>query len=111
MRAQWCLTVTPWTAARQAPLSLGFSRQEHWIGLPFPPPGALPDPGTEPASHASLACPALQVGSLPRNHLGNRAFKQFLNMQALLSKSFMLKEECKSHWFHLVCLRKTALDI
>ena len=65
-------------------------------------------PGTEPAS---LASPALQAGSLPRNHLGNRAFKQFLNMQALLSKSFMLKEECKSHWFHLVCLRKMALDI
>ena len=36
--------------ARQAPLSVGFSRQEHWSGLPFPPPGDLPDPGIEPRS-------------------------------------------------------------
>ena len=41
---------TPGTAARQAPLSTGFPRQEHWSGLPFPPPGDVPDPGIEPAS-------------------------------------------------------------
>ena len=40
--------VTPWTVARQAPLSMGFSRQENWSGLPFPPPRDLPDPGMEP---------------------------------------------------------------
>ena len=39
------LSVTPWTVARQAPLSMGFPRQEDWSGLPFPPPGHLPDPG------------------------------------------------------------------
>ena len=39
--------VTPWTVAHQAPLSMGFSRQEYWSGLPFPPPGDLPNPGTE----------------------------------------------------------------
>ena len=39
---------TPWTVAHQAPLSMGFSRQEHWSGLPFPSPGDLPDPGIEP---------------------------------------------------------------
>ena len=50
------LFVTPWTVAHQAPLSKGFSRQEHWSGLPFPPPGDLPDPGAEPAS---LTSPAL----------------------------------------------------
>ena len=44
--------VTPWTVAHQAPLSLGFSRQEHWSGLPFSPPGHLPDPGIEPSSPA-----------------------------------------------------------
>ena len=49
----------PWTAARQAPLSMGFPRQEYWSGLPLPSPGHLPDPGIEPGS------PALQVGSLP----------------------------------------------
>ena len=41
------LFATPWTVAHQAPLSLGFSRQEYWSGLPFPPPGDLPDPGIE----------------------------------------------------------------
>ena len=44
------LSVTPWTAARQAPLSMGFLGQEYWRGLPFPPPGDLPDLGNEPSS-------------------------------------------------------------
>ena len=47
------LFVTLWTVARQAPGSMGFSRQEYWSGLPFPPPGDLPDPGIEPVSLAS----------------------------------------------------------
>ena len=42
--------MTPWTVARQAPLSMGFSRQEHWSGYPFPSPGDLPDPVLEPSS-------------------------------------------------------------
>ena len=41
------LFVIPWTVAHQAPLSMGFSRQEYWSGLPCPPPGDLPDPGIE----------------------------------------------------------------
>ena len=49
------LLATPWTIARQAPLSMGFSRQEYWSGLPFPPQGNLPYPGMEPMSLASLA--------------------------------------------------------
>ena len=44
--------VTPWTVARQAPLSMGFSRQEYWSGLPFPFPRDLSHPGIEPASLA-----------------------------------------------------------
>ena len=44
-----------WTVARQAPLSMGFSRQEYWSRLPCPPPGDLPHPGTEPMSPSSLA--------------------------------------------------------
>ena len=48
----------PWTVAHQAPLSMGFPRREYWSGLPFPPPGDLPDLGIEPRSPAS---PALQV--------------------------------------------------
>ena len=51
------LFVTPWTVAHQAPLSVGFSSQEYWSGLPFPPPGDLPDPWIEPMS------PVLQVDS------------------------------------------------
>ena len=51
--------MTPWIVAFQAPLCVGFSRQEYWSGLPFPPPGDLPDPGTEPTSPAS---PALAGG-------------------------------------------------
>ena len=45
-------SATPWTVAPQAPLSMGFYRQEYWSGLPFPPPGDLPDPGIESASPA-----------------------------------------------------------
>ena len=47
--------VTPWTVSHQAPLSMGFPRQEYRSGLPFPSPGDLPDPGTKPASSASQA--------------------------------------------------------
>ena len=50
------LFATPWAVASQAPLSMGFSRQEYWGGLSFPPTGDIPDPGIEPAS---LASPAL----------------------------------------------------
>ena len=57
--AKSCPTLAiPWTVACQAPLSMGFSRQEYWNGLPFPFPGDLPDPGIEPGS------PALQADSL-----------------------------------------------
>ena len=56
------LSVTPWTAARQAPLSVGFSRQEYRSGLPLPPPGDLCNPGIKPM------CPALQACSLALSH-------------------------------------------
>ena len=46
------LFATPWTVAYQVLLSVGFSRQEYWSGLPFPSPGDLPNPGTEPGSPA-----------------------------------------------------------
>ena len=46
------LFVTLWTVVRQAPLFTGFPRQEYWSGLPFPPPGDLPDPGIKPVSLA-----------------------------------------------------------
>ena len=45
--------VTPWTVTHPNLLSMGFSRQEYWSGLPFPPPGDLPDPGIQPAAPTS----------------------------------------------------------
>ena len=59
------LFATPWGVARQAPLSMGFFRQEYWSGLSCPPPGELPDPGIEPRS------PALQADSLPSEPPGS----------------------------------------
>ena len=56
------LSVTPWTIAHQASLSMGFPMQEYWSGLPFPTTGDLPDPGIEPTSSASA------VGSSPLSH-------------------------------------------
>ena len=65
---QSCLTLcNPWTVAHQAPVSMEFSRQEYWSGLPFASPGDLPNPGIEPRS------PALQAGSSPFELLGRPA--------------------------------------
>ena len=58
------LFATPWPVTYQATLTMGFSRQECWSGLPFPSPGHLPDPGIEPRS------PALQAGALPSEPSG-----------------------------------------
>ena len=64
-------SATAWTVARQAPLSMGFSRQEYWSGLLLPPPGDLPDPGVESVSPTAPASasrffttePAVRAGS------------------------------------------------
>ena len=61
------LCETPWTEALQAPLSMGFSKQEYWSGLPCPPPGDLPKPRMESAFPVS---PALQEDSFPLRHQG-----------------------------------------
>ena len=65
-------SAAPWTTARHAPPSMGFTRQEYWSGLPLPPPGDLPHPGIEPVS--SLASPALAGG-----------FQAFANYVGLIS--------------------------
>ena len=66
--------------AHQAPLSMGFSRQEHWSGLPCSPPGDLPNPRIEPASPMA---PELQVDSLPTETPGKpfRGVKYFNSQQ------------------------------
>ena len=57
------LFVTPWTVARQAPLSMRFSRQGYWRGLPSPPPGGLPDSAVEPTTHVSYISSIGRLGS------------------------------------------------
>ena len=71
--------MTLWTVAHQAPLSMGFSRQEYWSGVPFSPPGDLSDPGIE------LRSPTLQADSLPSEPSGN----------PLLPTTSVLREECE----------------
>ena len=77
------LCVTPWTVAHQAPLSMGFSRQEYWSGLPWPPPGDLPNPGMEPGS------PAWQMDSLPSEPPGKPMMCKALIKLGLIKECFM----------------------
>ena len=72
----WLTLVTPWTVARQAPLSMGFSRQEYWRGLLFPSPGDLLNPGIDPRS------PALQVDDLLTEPAGS-IFKLYFRYTAI----------------------------
>ena len=82
--------MTPWTVACQSPLSMEFSRQEYWSGLPFPSSGDLPDPGLEPGS------PTVQADSLqsdPPLYSNNKiknfnTFKSFQKAQSDLNRSF-----------------------
>ena len=67
---------TPWTVAHQAPLSMGFPRQEYWSGLPFPSPGTLPNSGIKPIS------PALQVDTLLLRSSTER-LNELINTKAL----------------------------
>ena len=67
--------MAPWTIAHQAPLSMGFSRQEYWSGLPCPPTGDLPDPGIEPRP------PALQADSLPSEPPGKLGLRMVKSQQ------------------------------
>ena len=61
------LFAIPWTVAHQAPVSMGFSRQEYWSGLPFPSPGVLPNPGIEPGS------PSFQADALTSEPPGKQS--------------------------------------
>ena len=69
------LFATPWTVTYEAPLSMGFSRQEYWSGLPFPSPGDLPDPGIE------LGSPALQADALTSEPPGKQFYKVGINRE------------------------------
>ena len=81
---------TPWIVAYQVPLSLGFSRQEYWSGMPLPSPGNLSDPGIEAGS------PALQADYLPSELLGGLRSKS-CSQPALVNK--VLLEHSYAHSF------------
>ena len=90
MCAQSCLTLgNPWTVAIQTPLSIGFSRQKYWNGLPFPPPGDLPDPGIKLKSPASLVLAGRFFTSEP---LG----KPLVYSDSFLNSLFFLRKLCRS---------------
>ena len=80
------LFATLWTVAHQAPLSMGFSRQEYWSGLPFPSPGDLPNPGIEPGS------PTLEADALTSEPPGKRNKQSSLESPSFLPKHFISKE-------------------
>ena len=79
---------TLWAVARQAPLSVGFSRQEYWSGLPWLPPGDLPNPGTKPRS------PTWQAASLPSEPPGKPKYTRVGSL-SLLQGNFPIQE---SNW-------------
>ena len=83
----------PWTVAHQAPPSMGFSRQEYWSGLPFPSPGALPDPGIEPRS------PIMQADALTSEPPG-KPKNTGVDSLSLLQGNFPTQE---SNWDFLHC--------
>ena len=82
------LFATPWTIAPQAPLSMGFSRQDYWSVLLCPSPGDLPDPGVEPVSPVT---PALQADSLPLSHWGSPPLVRYDCRWTALSFAHFLK--------------------
>ena len=101
---QWCPTLaTPWTVALQAPLSMGFPKQEYWSGLPFPSPGDLPDPGIESGP------PELQVDSLPNEPLGSPVLScdHFIDVETE-AQIAVISEIPFSMWYALV--RVTVLS-
>ena len=73
-------SATPWTVAHQAPLSMGFSRQEYWRGLPCPPPWDLPNPGIEPRS---LMSPALAGQFFTTSATGEALYMHISSVQSL----------------------------
>ena len=95
--AKSCPTLlTPWTVAHQAPLSMGFSRQEYWSELPFASPGAFPDPGIKPRS------PALQADSLPTVLQGKPL--SMYTTSFLIARNFLIPSILTSISVFFVCL-------
>ena len=84
-----------WTVACQAPLSMGFSRQEYWSGLPLPTPGFLPYPGSESAS------PAWQVESSPLSLLGSALTLDSYSKNCIANRASVCEGEWFTRFFHV----------
>ena len=87
------LFVTPWTVARQARLSMGFSMQKHWGGLPFPSPGDLPNLGIQPGA------PALQEDFLPAE-LPGKPHTLPTGVQVTLRRDARPIQIARHHFYH-----------
>ena len=83
-------SVTPWTTPYQAPLFMGFFRQEYWSRLPFPSPGDLPEPGIKPRS------PALKVAFLTTAPLGKKPIIYFKRVNSMLYAVYFSKAVTKT---------------
>ena len=96
---QLCPTLRPHFVACQAPLPMGFSRQEYWSGLSCPPPGDVPHPGIETVS---LMSPTLQAGSLPLAPPGKRTCKLliFSSVQSLSPVQLFQPQGLQHTWHH-----------
>ena len=94
------LFATLWTVAHQAPPSMGFSRQEHWSGLPFPSPGDLPDPGIE---HRSPALQADALTSEPPGKPQEEDMKPLMRycFQDLISENTAFTKKCLKGFFSM----------
>ena len=92
------LFATPWTVAHQAPLSMGFPRQEYWNALPWD----LPEPRTE---HMSTLSPALQTGSLPLSHLAIPLWNMYhmLNQKRNMDATLLAVQWLRFHFWCRVC--------
>ena len=88
------LFATPWTVARQAPLSVGFSRQEYWSGLPWPPTGDLPDSGIKPVSPASSALPGGSLTLMPPGKHTFTATSRLVRWTSLAVQWLRLRFQC-----------------
>ena len=101
------LFATPWSVVRQVPLSLGFSRQEYWSGLPFPSPGDLPEPGMESTP------PALPVDSLPPEPQGspyNQPNSHTLNTNRPKGQTYFMSSTMISKGWHSLRGRLTGCN-
>ena len=94
------LFAIPWTVVYQASLSMGFSRQEYWSGLPFPSPGDLLDPGIDPRS------PALQADALPSEPPGNTTTSYPKLKEILFSRAVNLGFQKVIYIQASICQRK-----